>query len=126
LVDMGLGKRVPEKYISDTYGIPLAEEGEAVIGVPQQNVIASGQSMFAEKSEVSTDQKDIETLADNSLLDASLDLSPLQRIIDSAESYEDLQKKIKQAYGSLNLSQFRNVLERALFMAELKGRSING
>jgi len=32
LVDMGMANRVPETYISDTYGIPLAGEGERVIG----------------------------------------------------------------------------------------------
>lgn len=32
LVDMGMASRVPETYISNTYGIPLAEEGERVIG----------------------------------------------------------------------------------------------
>ncbi len=35
LVDMGMASRVPERYIEDAYGIPLAREGEAVIGVPQ-------------------------------------------------------------------------------------------
>ncbi|MDP3013631.1 MAG: DUF935 family protein, partial [Candidatus Subteraquimicrobiales bacterium] len=60
-----------------------------------------------------SDQQDIETLADNSISGAALDLSPLQKIIDSAESYEDLQKKIQQAYGGLDLTQFRSILERA-------------
>ena len=32
LVDMGMANRVPETYISDTYGIPLAAEGDKVIG----------------------------------------------------------------------------------------------
>ena len=32
LVDMGMASRVPESYISDTYGIPLAVEGERIIG----------------------------------------------------------------------------------------------
>ena len=33
LVDMGMGKRVPESYISETYGLPLADSREAVIGM---------------------------------------------------------------------------------------------
>jgi len=42
LVDMGMGKRVSEKYIEDAYGMPLAKDGEATIDVPapaQQTVI---------------------------------------------------------------------------------------
>ncbi len=75
-------------------------------------------------SSVAADQQDIENLVDNSLSEAAIDLSPLQKIIDSAISYEDLQKKIKDTYGSIDLAQFRTILERAVFMAELKGRAI--
>jgi len=30
-VDMGMARRIPESYIAETYGIPLAEEGDAVM-----------------------------------------------------------------------------------------------
>ena len=121
-----MGVPIGEKYFYDTYGIPKPEEGEKIVAPHVNPVIASEgakPSLFSE-TPLSQDQQDIETLADNSLAEAALDLSPLQEIIDSAESYEDLQKKIQQAYGSNNLKDFRTVLERALFMAELKGRSI--
>ena len=121
-----MGVPIGEKYFYDTYGIPKPEEGEKIVAPHVNPVIASEgakPSLFSE-TPLSQDQQDIETLADNSLAETALVLSPLQKIIDSATSYEDLQKKIQQAYGSNNLKDFRTVLERALFMAELKGRSI--
>ena len=127
ILAVDIGVPIGKKYFYDTYGIPQPEDGEELIVIqqPSNPVIASGakQSLFSE-SALSPDQKDIEALADNSLAETALVLSPLQKIIDSATSYEDLQKKIQQAYGSNNLKDFRTVLERALFMAELKGRSI--
>lgn len=139
-----IGVPIGEQYFYDTYGIPKPEEGEKTVTPATTNNPLSpfskggsdrGDGGFLKEYSLnkrgegvvdspSPDQQDIETLADNSLSAASLDLSPLQKIIDSAESYEDLQKKIKQAYGSINLQDFRTVLSRALFMAELKGRSI--
>ncbi|MBI5634869.1 MAG: DUF935 family protein [Nitrospirae bacterium] len=137
LVDMGMGKRVPETYISETYGVPLAKDGEATIDVPIQQPALSSQSsaisndpaQMAEASmtkRFSPDQQNIEDLADASIKESGMDLAPLIAIIDAAQSYEDLQAKIKEAYGSLDLAQFRQVLAQALFMAELKGRSLNG
>jgi len=37
-VDMGMAKRIPEKYISEAYNIPLAEEGEPVIGADEAKI----------------------------------------------------------------------------------------
>jgi len=132
ILAVDIGVPIGEKYFYDTYGIPSPEEGEKVV-IPArpesflpEGLPASGndRKTFSEKSILSPDQQDIETLADNSISAAALDLSPLQKIIDSATSYEDLQKKIKDAYGSLDLTQFRTILERALFLADIKGRSI--
>ncbi len=43
LVDMGMARRVPEQYIADTYGLPLASEGERVIGLVQAGGGSGGQ-----------------------------------------------------------------------------------
>ena len=135
ILAVDIGVPIGKRYFYDTYGIPKPEDGEELISVPapSQPVIASPgqlgtkQSLFAETT-LSSDQQDIETLADNSLReliqDSKFNIQNISSIIDSAESYEDLQKKIKQAYGSLDLAQFRTILERAMFMSELKGRSI--
>ncbi len=145
-----IGVPVTKKYAYDTYGIPEPQEGEELIQTPAINnpllsPFSKGESGskgagFSEKfplnkggqgvvNSFSPDQQDIENLADNSLEEGAKSIEhgawgKLQRIIDSAESYEDLQKKIKGAYGDINLKEFRTILERAMFMAELKGRSI--
>lgn len=31
LIDLGLGRRVPERYVAETYGLPLASPGEATV-----------------------------------------------------------------------------------------------
>jgi phage gp29-like protein len=44
LVDLGMADRVPESYISETYGLPLAKVDEPTVGQPQaaQSVLANG------------------------------------------------------------------------------------
>lgn len=75
---------------------------------------------------IKEDQQDIEDLADNALMQAGIVLTPIQQIIDASTSYEDMQKRIKAAYGTVDLTTFRKIMERAMFMADLKGRSIDG
>ncbi len=109
------GVKFSKEYYQREYGF---EDGDIEVD-PQPSI-----TQFAE-SDISSDQRDIENLIDNILSETSINLTPLHEIIDSAESYEDLQKKIKNAYGKINLKEFREILERALFLAELKGRSLN-
>jgi len=50
--------------------------------------------------------------------------SAIERIVEAAQSYDDLQDRIAEAYSGINLAQFREILARAMFMADLKGRTL--
>jgi phage gp29-like protein len=144
-------KGIPVKHVHERFGIPMPVEGEETVSAaPVSSVIPDSirdpeilkqvqddknkefaNKGFAEKNEATEQNKDlidaqndIDALIENTFKESSIDLSPLKTIIETAESHEDLQKKIKSAYGDLSLKDFREVLERALFVAELKGRSI--
>jgi phage gp29-like protein len=140
IIAVDIGLPVTKKYYYDTYGIPEPAEGEELVTAPQVSSVIPDSirnpeilkqvqndkiKEFAEQNRDLIDaQQDIDTLIENTFKESSIDLSPLKSIIESAQSYEDLQKKIKSAYGDLSLKEFRDVLERALFVAEMKGRSI--
>lgn len=121
-----IGVPIKRKYFYDVYGLPEPENDEEIIKLPPQFVPSAFQERSSQLLEgnLLPDQKDVEALSDNSLKKVTLNLDPLQKIIDESTSYLDLQKRIKKAYGLIDMKEFRTLLERAMFVANLKGRSL--
>lgn len=122
LVEMGVP--FSKKYFNDTYGLPVPEDEEDTLVVPQA---PAPLPTFAEKvtgRDILGEQSKIDTLGDNALGKVELDLSALQKIIDNSTSFSDLQRKIKKASGAIDMKEFRKTLEQAIFIANLQGRSL--
>ncbi len=128
--DMGF-ERIGVRHIHERFGIPEPEKGEETLADVRR--VASGikEEKMANKAvdvgeyrELIAAQRDIDGLADDAVSKGAIDLAPLARIVDEAESYEDLQRRIADVYHFLTMDTFNTVLERALFMADLKGRSL--
>ncbi|MDR2018559.1 MAG: DUF935 domain-containing protein [Syntrophobacterales bacterium] len=117
------------KYFYDTYNIPKPDDGEELINPPASDNPSKNQdgSSFSEGSAFAgliAAQKDIDALADDALKKGAIGFGSLQGIVDSAESYDDLQTKLGEAYAGIDMERFREVLAQAIFMADLKGRSL--
>ncbi|GAB4485981.1 MAG: DUF935 domain-containing protein [Thermodesulfovibrionales bacterium] len=139
LVDWGMGKRVPETYISDTYGIPLAKENEKTIDVPMspsqllspeplRSIVGQeGAARFAESDllPLVSAQRQIDGLADSAVADGGIDLEVLYRIVEEADSYDDLKQRIAEAYRGIGMDRLNETLGRAMFIADLYGRSLS-
>lgn len=141
VVDIGVP--VTKKYFYDTYGIPEPKEGEEIVEAVPHNPLSvpvkneqptpapprrgNGQRSFAELADVSDlieAQGDIDGLADDALARGGVNLSVIERAVEEAESYEDLQTRLGEAYRDIDMDGFQEILAQALFMADLKGRML--
>lgn len=131
LVDMGLGKYVPQTYLSNTYNIPLAKDGEQVIEIPepkpainQPDKTLSKPTQFAEREDAAVRcQADIELLGDELLAVDEMDkfLQPVFSFIEDATSMEEIGEKLFETYPTMNSKEFQELLTRALFVSALTG-----
>ncbi|MGD9504556.1 MAG: DUF935 domain-containing protein [Syntrophobacteraceae bacterium] len=128
LVDMDFKRRVPESYIADTYGIPLAAEGEATIADA-----AGGGAEAAPKNAEFTEPATAGGLGQDWLdemrsgataaADAELQrmLDPVLTLVRDAKSLEEIGEKIFGLYPALDADRFQELLARAMFAAGLSG-----
>jgi phage gp29-like protein len=134
-VDMGMAKRIPESYISDTYGIPLAEEGEPTCGpgaVPATEPSGGEPPTFSEKknSGIASDQTALDrmvTAALKSAPGAVKGLSkPIQQAIEKAGSYEEIRANLAATFSEMKPDQLEDLVARAIFAAQMWGRYMAG
>jgi phage gp29-like protein len=122
LIDMGMGPFVPKSYISETYGIPLAKDGEETIGQPP---VTSG-SPEVQFAEVSTSgQSAVDRMGDQAIGAASEEmdtlLGPVMKLINNAASLEEIGERLFKLYPTMDADKFQEMLARALFLAQLHG-----
>lgn len=133
LVDMGMGKRVPESYITETYGIPLAEDGEVTIGAPPAADEVEGSKLKAEDRVGNAHQfaegdgKDIADLyADRAgeeaarLMDGLME--PVRQLVEKAGSLEEIRDGLLKLAPDVDSTQFGELMARAMLVADLAGR----
>ena len=119
-----MGVRFSKKYFQKNYGL---EEEDFEIAQPPAVF-----SEFAEaRADIRAAQEEIDFLADNTLTEGAAQMQQgagrrLERMVASAGSYADLQDKIKGAYGKLSMREVQKTLEQAMFLADLRGRSLQG
>ena len=107
-VDMGMGRRIPETYISETYGIPLAEEGEPVIGGDQQSlpVPETAGGDFAEGDLEKTGQKRIDALTDSAVAKAiaifEAHTTKIKEFLNHTTTLEKARDRIVDLYSDLD------------------------
>ncbi|MFH2012507.1 MAG: DUF935 family protein [Pseudomonadota bacterium] len=127
VVDIGLP--ISKSYFYDTYGIPVPEEEEELVNVPQKLISTTGDNgrQFAERfSNFTPSQQAIESLSDTSLREAENIFKgvtdPVKKIIEESNSFEDLKENILSAYGDMNVDDLEDLLQRAIFVADMWGR----
>jgi phage gp29-like protein len=128
LGDLGFGRRVPETYISDTYGIPLAEEGEAVIGAPagdgtgDRRVAPTDGGAFAEAAAQDTVDRQAAVLEQAAERPVAGMVDAIRAIVARAESLEALRDEIAAAWPELDAGELADAMAEALAAAQMAGR----
>ena len=134
LVDMGMGARVPETYIQDTYDIPLAADGKPTITAQQFAPAGAGQSalqlasarQFAEQQPEVSGQQAVDALATNVSIATAPDMDAmLQPVIDAVGGATDigtLGAAIYAIYPAISMDRFQTLLALAMFAAAAEGR----
>lgn len=130
--------RFTKKYFQRAYGfedddIEIVEQSDttpagsaAAFHNGLKQAIAQS-SQFAESvGTLQQDQIEVDTLATGSVGLFDSMTGPLLNIVDQATSYEDLQQRIGEAYRGIDMQKFTDLLQQALVLAHLKGRSIDG
>ena len=133
------GLPIGTEHAYEKFGIPKPEAGQEVM-IPwsarypaapvtphKYHVIPFSASL----SPIVAGQRSVDHLADATLA-AGLPLlqaliAPLRKLIDEAESLEDLRDKLLAAYPDMDTGQLEDLIARALFVADLQGRaSVDG
>ncbi|NLW35959.1 MAG: DUF935 family protein, partial [Syntrophorhabdus aromaticivorans] len=124
---------IPEEHIYERFGIPKPEAG----GKTVRAAASGGETnpplkQEANKEDLSSSGIDrlvmaqgyIDTVADSALSAGAIDLSALERIVEAAVSFEDLEERLAEAYEGIGIEQFRTILAQALVRADLTGRAL--
>lgn len=142
-----IGVPTPVSYIRDTYGIPEPEEGEEMISVPQTAQpfgfaeahsarriahSAKSPSPLAGEGGGEGGQKKIDEIVEKTLKDGGIEefRGSIEKIINDlsagaqagAISLEDLESKIIEQFKNVDIDKMKEILTRAILIADLTGR----
>jgi len=125
-VDIGLP--IGTAYFYETYGIPAPEEGEELVKpAPKATPFGApgwGQPpQFAEKKSVPADIADLITDRTAEEAGAVTDaiMAPLQRLVEKADSLEDLRTRIIDLWGEMEPADLGAVVARGMMLADMSG-----
>jgi len=126
------GQPVSPEHVSERFGIPLPEKGQAVLqpvsSMGMMKVAAKNEpqnSRTAEQQKFDPDQEEIEELADDSLARAEtawqgID-APVRKLIESSSSLEEVRDRIFEMYRDMDPGDLEKLIKDALGTAALRG-----
>lgn len=132
---VNVGAKIPVSYLHTKLKIPLAQKDEEILSsttaeTQKKNPDITGQLQnhdlvtLAGKSTVFTpEQQVIEDLADQTLnvLDSPISTELIASAIRAAKSPEDLEVRLAAILQNTDMTEFNQVLEKALFAADVIG-----
>jgi phage gp29-like protein len=125
-----LGQPISQEHVSDRFKIPLPAKGETVL-VPRpagpsalKTVTAKTPSSLASGGGAEGGRKALDQLLQNTLKKAGLEefQASLAKIIEAAQSPQELQEKILEKFKDVDVEKMRTILAQAMVVADLMGR----
>lgn len=115
---VAVGMKISPEYLHEKLKIPMASEGE--------NVLATEQAALSQELPIpkfTPNQMVIEELADNVLakLNSPISNDAIFNAIRAAKDYDDLAERLAVLFVETDTREFRDVLERATFAADVLG-----
>ncbi len=128
-----IGLPVGTQYFYETYGIPEPAEGEDLVKPqPKTPALPFGkdekgkEAKFAEALRFTPDQEALERFIAKATNAPSEIEQKIIAAVENAQSYEEAMTGLLELYPELNTGELAELLERALFNAELFGRYATG
>ena len=122
-------------HVYDKFGIPKPQQGQELLKPqavqPQEPVMfkARHEGLLANAARPGTSehQKALDALADNSLKEGIPSFvkmfETIMELMNTTESLEELKEKLPEAYAKMDTTELEDLLQRAMFVADLLGRS---
>jgi phage gp29-like protein len=129
LTDMGLP--IATEHIYEKFGIPKPDKGQEILKpVAISPAVAAPLSLTALKADApaagSVGQPAVDALADRTLEQGVAAIGalaePFQKIINEAQSLEEIKTKLLATYQGLDATEFEELVAKAIFLADLYGR----
>lgn len=119
---VGLGMRVPVQWLHDKTQIPMAKDGEAILGEQPAQVKGSA-VLAAEIDKQSTNDAQIERLQKEAgpLLEQMIE--PVREMVKSATSLTALRDDILTLQGEMDIDELAKAMSLAMSAAQLAGIS---
>ena len=134
---VGIGMKIKAEWAHERAGIPMAEEGDEVLGVPKQGTKQGALKAAA----LSANNSAGDPFPDQTALDATIEaiapdllqgqavaaLKPVLEMIAASADYAEVFDKLAATFPTMDTLQLEETLARAMFVAEVWGRlSVNG
>ena len=121
-----IGVPVGKKYFYETYGIPEPAEDEEIVEPPSRG---GGMPMgfAAKQGRLSPEQEQVEGLVEASVKNADRAMKglerPVKQLIANAKSLDEIRDGLYSLYGEMDAKDMEELVARAMYVAELYGRS---
>jgi len=130
------GMRIPVDWVHERLRIPQAADDEPVFGAPRQppeNTAGApaqpGQAALSQQNPVTSGTEDptpVTTLTERMASEGTTGIAALmqevQRLVDSADSLEDLRDQLLHAYHTLPADKLQAVMAAGFAVADVAGR----
>ncbi len=126
-----MGLPIAAEHIYEKFGIPKPEAGQTLVTPPGGGAMPL-KNLVLSDGDPRTAQGKVDRLADLAVMQALPVvrdmLEPVKRAIAEATSLEELRERLAELYGQMARDEFEDLVQRALYAADLYGRYtvING
>ncbi len=131
---VGIGMQITQEWAHERAGIPMPEEGAAVLGMPNPDKNKTALSMLL--AALSASNAKGEAFPDQTALDAAIEaiapdmlqgqavaaLKPVLELIAASADYAEVHAALAQVLPGMDTQQLEETLARAMFVAEVWGR----
>jgi len=133
---VGIGMRIPQDWAHERAGIPQAEDGAAVLGVPSVRPEESKGKGALKAAALSANNSAGDPFPDQTALDAAIEaiapdllqgqavaaLKPVLEMIAASTDYAEVHAALAEVFPQMDTQQLEETLARAMFVAEVWGR----
>ena len=132
---VGMGLEIPKNFLRKKFSIPEPKENEDVVKQMMQVLPEENSVKALKENPNGTEQDQLDLMADTATAYSEKlfreMFQPILNLIDKSESLDDValalkdEEKLKQLYKDMNNEEFEDLLNQAMYFANVIGGSMN-